>query len=164
MPAVWTPDGQALAVVGALETISVTPVVDADPDYSDGDVLGSVMEFANAVRMDGGSGYVTSVRITSKTANAQPVDLLLFSADPTNTTWTDNAAVAVNAADLAFLVGVVPVNSWHALGTPSVGYKECGVPFKLASGTSLWGVLIARGTVAIGAVDDVVVEIGLDQN
>lgn len=151
-------------VGGNLLVIAVTPAVEATPDYSTGDVLGGKMTLANAARVSAGTGYIVGVRITSQADITVPIDVIFFKADPTNTTWTENAAVAVHASDLTMIVGAVQVFNWFDLGTPVVGFAECRIPFDLASGTSLYAVMIARGTINLASTTDIIIEVTVDRN
>lgn len=156
-------EGHLGEIGGNLLTIAVTPTIQAAA-YIAGDVVGGKNALANAARVAGGSGYITGVRITSKADVTAPIDVLLFRADPTNTTWTENGAVAVHADDLAALVGAVQVFNWFDLGTPVVGVAECRIPYDIASGTSLHFALVMRGGVTFASTSDLVVEVSVDRN
>lgn len=151
-------------VGGNLLTISVTPTVEATPDYSSGDVMGGKMTLANAARVSAGTGYIVGVRIASLADITVPIDVIFFKADPTNTTWTENSAVALNASDATMLVGAVQVFNWFDLGTPVVGFAECRIPFDIASGTSLYAVMIPRGTINLASASDIIIEVTVDRN
>lgn len=131
---------------GDVYSLTAIPVVSTTP-YTAGDVVGTKMTLANASRLAAGSGIVQALMLHSKGALTGPFDVLLFSADPTNSTFTDNAALAVNAADFDKLIGVVHVTDWTSLGTPSLGQAlSLGLPFKLPANNTLFAVIVARGT------------------
>lgn len=151
-----TPAGEAYIgkAGGDLLSASATPTVSTTA-YSTGDVIGTKMSLANMARLAAGPGIVQSIILNSKSSQTGAVDLLLFSADPSASTFTDNAALAINAADEGKLIGVVHLTDWTNLGTPSVAQSHNpGIAFKLPSGTSLYGVLVARSTPTLASTSD----------
>lgn len=122
--------------------------------YASGDVIGTKMTFTSAVIAAGGSGLIQAAMINSKTAQTTAVDLILFNADPSNSTFTDNAALSVNAADFDKVIGVAHITDWTSLGTPSLAQaNNLAMPYTLA-GTSLYGVLVARAAITLGSASD----------
>jgi hypothetical protein len=92
------------------------------------------------------------------------MDLLLLNAAPAGGTITDRVAVAIAAADLAKVVGVLHLTDTTLLGAsaPSVVQATAVVmPCDLQAGTSLYGVLITRTAVTLGSTTDVVVSLNL---
>jgi hypothetical protein len=149
---------------GNVVVITQSPTVSSSPAYSTGDVIGTKLTFAAAVLAAGGSGLVQAVQINCKSAQTGAVDLILFNADPSASTFTDNAALAVNAADFDKVIGVVHIADWTNLGTPSVAQAgNLAVPFSLVA-TSLFGVLVARSTPTLGSTSDITVGLRVIRN
>jgi hypothetical protein len=139
---------------GDVLTATSTPTVSTSA-YASGDVIGSKMTLTGMARVAGGAGIVQSIILNSKSAQTGAVDLLLFSADPSSSTFTDNAALSVNAADFDKLIGVAHITDWTNLGTPSVAQWHTGnLAFDLASGTTLYAVLVARSTPTLASTSD----------
>lgn len=160
-------DTDPTEVVGYLNTVAVTPTVSATPDYSAGDAVGGVMTFAAILRDDAKSGYVVSARITAKTAatSMAQIDVLIFNANPSASTVTDNSAFVLADADRAKLKGVIKVTSFDVAGTSaSIGYAEGRVPATGAVADDLYAVMVARGAINLGATDDLILELTVDQN
>lgn len=132
---------------GDVFALTAAPTVSTTA-YAAGDVVGTKMTLAGATRLAAGSGIVQALLLHSKGALTGSFDVLLFSADPSASTFTDNAALALNVADFDKLIGIVHITDWTSLGTPSLGQAlSLGLPFKLAaSNSSLYAVLVARGT------------------
>lgn len=154
-------------VIGYLNAVPVTPTVSATPDYSAGDTVGGVMTFAGILRADGETSYAVSAVITAKTAAASmaQIDILIFNANPSASTATDNAAFVLADADRSKLKGVIRVTSFDVVGaTAAMGYAEGRVPVTGAAADDLYAVMVARGTINLGATDDLVVELAVDQN
>ena len=149
---------------GNIIAISQSPTVSASPAYSSGDVIGAKLTFAAAVLAAGGSGLVQSVTIDCKSAQTGAMDLILFNADPSASTFTDNAALAVNAADFDKVVAVVHISDWTNLGTPSFAQgQNLAMPFTLV-GPSLFGVLVARSTPTLGSTSDLTISANVIRN
>lgn len=140
--------GDVLTAPGSTPTVSTTA-------YASGNVVGSLITFTGAARLAAGSGLIQAASVMSKSAQTAALDLLIFSANPSASTFTDKAAVAINAADLDKLVGVIHLTDWSALGTASIAQAVGGgLPFKLASGTSIYGVLVARAAITLASTSD----------
>ncbi len=123
--------------------------------YVAGNVLGAKFTLPNAARLAGGAGLIQSASILCKSANTAAVDLILFSADPTNSTFTDKTALAINAADYAKIVGVIHLTDWTSLGTAALGQNlAVGLPFRVPAGSDLFAVMVARGAVTLGSTAD----------
>lgn len=145
---VWNAAGVSIAT--ASPTVSTTP-------YSSGDVIGSKMTFAGMARDAGGSGLVQMVNIFSKSAQTFACELWLFHTDPAASTFTDNGAFVLNAADFDKVAAVVPISSWYAAGGPSFAEAaQLAMPYKLASAqVDMQGVLVARATPTLTSISDI---------
>lgn len=138
--------GADVLTVFAIPTVSTTA-------YVSGDVIGSKMSFANMVRLAGGAGLLALATLACKSAQTSAVDLLLFGSDP-STTFVDNAPLALAAADYDKLIGVLHITDWTNLGTPSFAQVSANLPFDLAAGTTIYGVLVARASMTLASVND----------
>ncbi len=144
---------------GAVGVLSQTPVVSASPDYSTGDCIGSLLTFQPVVLAAGHDGTIQSVTVNCKVANTAAMDLMLFNANPSASTFTDNSAPAVHANDLAKVIGVVNITKWTSVGSNSQSMGEANnlaFPVELAT-TAAYGVLVARGTVNLASTSDITV-------
>jgi hypothetical protein len=166
-PFVWASDAalptgtNLIGSVAPPGTVHLTaaPAVTAGA-YTTGMVVGGLITLAGAARVNNGSGTIQNLLITLKTALTAQFDVLIFDTQPTNSTFTDNSALAVNVADLPFLCGVAHCNDLTSLGTPqALQMANNGLPFKLsAASTSLYAVIVIRGaetlasTSAIGLI------------
>jgi len=146
------------AVGGTTAVATATPTVSTTA-YASGDVIGAKLTFANIGRVAAGTGLIQDVTILCKSAQTFACDLVLFKADPTNSTFTDNAALAVHASDLPNVIGAIPISTWTNLGTPSIAQaSQLARAYALASGvTSMFGVLVSRGTPNLASTSDITV-------
>jgi len=166
LPAVLTAGEAHLGEVGSKTVLAEqTPTVSTTPAYSVGDLVGGKLTFAGAARIAAGSGRVATVTVTDKGKQSQDLDLVLFDADPSGTTFTDNAAFAPADADLVKIAGVIPIREWGGFSDNSAGCaRAVGLAFKLPAGTSLYGALVARGTPTFASTSDLSVRLAIEQN
>lgn len=157
-------EGGAGAVVGLLNTVAVTPAVAAD-GHATGECIGPIMTFAAVARADGKTGYITAAQAITKVANTVQIDLFVFNASPTNSTTADSGAFALHADDMAKLIGVIPISSWYAGGTPGVGFNDtCRVPVDGQAADDVYVVAVARGTITFTGTSDITFKLTMDQN
>ncbi|MGH9808832.1 MAG: hypothetical protein ACRD9W_16560, partial [Terriglobia bacterium] len=137
---------------------TVTPTVTSNGAYASGNELGGLMTFAVG---GAGSGTLMSMRVTSKSVLTTTVQAYVFSANPSNSTWTDKAAPAINAADIASLLCVVPLIPYSGLGTHTIwDAGAIGAQFVAAN---LYVVLIAvaPATLTSASTTDITVQLGV---
>lgn len=136
------------------------PTITASSAYAAGNVVGALLTFAGMARVAGQGGILQSAILRDKAGQAVSYDLFLFDAAPT--TPTDKTAIGLVAADLAKCIGVVSL-SGEALGAAStmgvITASGLGLAFKLTSGTTLYGILVTRGTPTYASTSDVSVDL-----
>ncbi len=159
-----TADGRVVQeVITQGISISQSPTVTAGA-YSANDVVGGLLTFASAAAIYGGGGVVKDLIIIDDAGQDAPLELWLFNA--TFTAIADNGAWDPSQADLRKLVAIISTadGSYFDAGTESVARVEASQRYDLASGTSLFGQLVTRGTPSYSATDDVTVILGLLQD
>lgn len=134
------------AITAIRAVLSATPTISASPVYSTGDSVGGLLSFTNAVAYSGGSGVIENVIIKDLAKQDAELDLILFDTNPTNTTPTDNAALDIHDTDLATVIAIINISTYADFSDNSVGqsYPVGGLPFKLTTGTTLYGLLVNR--------------------
>lgn len=153
----------ALVMNGNNVVISVTPTLSATPDYAQDDVLGGLMTIQNATRVAAGGGTLKAITVSSKVA-AGNVRVIFFKSNPSATTFTDNAVLALNTADYDKVLAHFDITDWADLGTPDIGTKTTELPFQLASGSNLYAVAVARATLNIESTSDLTFNFGIKQD
>jgi hypothetical protein len=139
-----------------------TAVVTASSAYASGNAVGAKRTFSSMARATGQGGLLQSVIVRDKAGQNVNYDLILFDADPTNTTVTDKSAVAVNTADLAKIIGVVQLSGIVLGASSTMGVLTAagvGLAYKLTSGTTIYGILVTRGAPTYASTTDVSVEL-----
>lgn len=128
----WPIDGHGFDV-------AVSPTVTAGA-YSAGDIMGGLMTFPVA-RANDKLVCITGVQASFKVAvMPNPFSVIIFNADPTATTKTDNAAYSLNAADIAKVRKSLAFQTNGILhydhGTPnSISWDGLGLVMAPATGT-----------------------------
>lgn len=151
--------------------VSETPTVDTAA-YATGDLIGTKLEFENALREVKGSGFITGIVIADKGAQTADLDLVIFSSDPSSTTFTDNAAFDIADADLSKIVRVVHFTSTnrfsfadnmvHELNNQLLAVRALDA--NGSTNSTLYGALISRGTPDFVTAGDVTITIGISQD
>lgn len=146
-------------------TISPTVTGSTSPAYAAGDNVGTKLTLADCVALDRPYGEIVSVVLASDSAQTIPFDLFVFNADPSGSTFTDNAAQDIVAADLGKLVGVIHLNDISSLSGASVHQAVNIVPveFRIPSGTSLYAALVARGAMTLANTADLKLNVFIRQ-
>ena len=133
--------------------------------YASGDVLGGKIALT-------GIGYNQPVILRSAVlrcavSTSIAWDLFLFDADPSGSTFTENAAIAVVAADLAKIAGVINFATTDlrlaAAATMGVWTKpDLFMPMRPVTVGALWASIVPRGSITPGAVNAVSLELGFE--
>jgi hypothetical protein len=143
-------------VGGKTVTVCFAPTV-TNNTYAANQLVGGLLTFANLFTSKG-SGILQSVTVNFKTAQTVGFVFFPFSANPSNSTWTDRSAGAINAADVFKARPPISLASPKSnLGTHTV-YSATGLGQPWVTGsTSGWGVLVPEATTAsLGGTADVV--------
>lgn len=133
----------------------VAPPATSAGTYAAGNVLGTKFQFPGVARAAGAASLIQAASVLCKSANTAQIDLIVFSADPTASTFTDKVALNVAPADYDKVIGVVSLSSWTSVGAAALGQNlAVGLPFRLPTGTSLFAVMVARGAIALASTSD----------
>jgi len=140
-------------------TVAVTPTVSATPDYSTGDSIGGLMTVPGIVGADGVGALLAYITGVSKVSIGADIDLIVFNANPSASTFTDNDAVVIDPADLGKIVGKVtlPSAGWVALsGTQVLQAVTTTVPINGQAAASIYVAAVARGVINLGSTSDLI--------
>lgn len=122
--------------------------------YATGDVIGDLSPItADVFRMEGNanvpaSGVLQSIIIKDLSKQSLALDVFIFDANPSATTFTDNSALDIADADIDKVIGVVKIEAsdYFASNDSSVAVKSgIGLPMSTATGTKIWFCLVSRG-------------------
>jgi hypothetical protein len=151
-------------VSGQFVKRQVTPTIQAAA-YAVDNCVGGKLTFTNAARVSGGSGIIQSVQIYCKASTTTLAKTLyLYSADPTATTITDKTAFSFHDTDGGLLIAAIPISASSTQGTPGfMQATQLGIDF-VASGTSLFGVLVEKGAPTYASTSGLIITLGIAQN
>lgn len=157
--------GKIQRIGGFTQVESLTPTIETDA-YVAGDLIGTKLSFANAVRGVGGgsneTGLLQSVIITDLAKQSANLDVVFFDTNPSNTTFTDNAAFDPHDTDLLTIIVVVAVTDWKDFNDNSIGQTlNLAIPFDLGGDTTLYAAIVSRGTPTYASTSDLTVRVGI---
>lgn len=146
--------------------ISASPTVEAAA-YASGDVVGGLVTITNACSARSNRGEIRGVTVFDKAAQGIDLDLIVFSSNPTGTTFTENAAFDPADADLSKIAAVIPVTTHKAFSDNGVSQAknisyafECTVG-SFPNGGTLYTTIVARGTPTYASTSDLTFRIEL---
>lgn len=152
-----------------LVEFSQSPTITSGSAYVVGYAVGGLFTFANAVlgasSSPSQSGKILSVLISDKAKQNAALDLILFDSAPTAP--TDHTAFAPSAADIAKIVGVVSITAamYSSFSANAAAWLNPNLKFFLAAaGTSLYGILVARGTPTYASTSDLQLRLLISQD
>ena len=163
-----TPAGGLIVAAGALtKIITIQPTVEATPDYSAGDLVGGKLTLAGAARVLGGTGTIINLGILSKVDIAVATRVILFKSNPSATTFTENGALSIDAADVDKIFWSIEIAAadFADMGTPEVASKAVNIPFQCLEGSAdLYACMQTDGTINLGSTSDLTFTFGIKQD
>lgn len=158
-------------------TIRPTIAVQATPDYSDGDSVGPLLTLTNFARgVSGGSGIITRFQLRSLINITVQTFVHIFDANPSASTFTDNAALSIHASDRSKLLKTFAIAAadWVAPKGASPWYSveligpSASMPYlyyDLSSGSrEIYCAIEADGTINFSSTGDLAAVISAENN
>lgn len=136
-------DHDPVPIAGRTVELVVTPTISTTA-YANADAIGGLMQFTGAARSGVLSGVIDSVVVADASAQAAPMDLILFNASPGTTTgFADNGVFSIADADLPKVVGRIAIaaTDYVVFGTTANAVAiraSLSTPYVLSGGTTLW--------------------------
>ena len=136
--------------------------------YSSGDVLGSVNTIAGAVNDSKGVSKLDSIVVLDAANQKSAIDLVFFNEAPANSIGADNAAYALNDADLSKVVGRVSVAGADYVSSSTTNAEATLRNIELsmqsiAGSEVLYVAVVSRGTPTYGAATDLIIKLCFEQ-
>lgn len=146
-------------IQGQTADVALSPAVTAAA-YTAGNVVGGLLNFTN-VFGPAFSGRLLDFLVKSKSVNAaNTYKLYLFSQNPTNSTWTDKAAPAINVADIPFLLGAWTTGAADSgLGTETTCQLDNINALIRSVNQNLYGILVCVATPTYASTSDITVSV-----
>lgn len=145
--------------------LTVSPVVDTSA-YATGDLIGSKLTYIPAVRPSTKTGVFIGAVISDLAAQTADMDLVLFSDNPTGTTFTDQAALDIADADLPKVIAVIPFRSTGVYTFADNGVHTTNsvmVPVKSLNST-IYAALVSRGTPTFASSADLKITLAIAED
>lgn len=143
---------------------TTTPTIETNA-YSDGDLIGTLQTVTNATSPTVFGGIIAQVVITDKDAESTNIDVVYFDANPTGTTFTDNAPFDVADADLTKIICVVSVTTHKLFADNGISEAQnVNCPFRTLGTTSIYAAFVAREAVTYTSTSDLSLRTGIYQD
>lgn len=146
------------------KVITVTPTLEASPDYSSGDRMGSLMTLTGACQ-SGRASRLVSVTLVDGSAVGEAVSILFFKSTPTIAS-ADNAALDMTDANAALCVGHVSIATTDYVATSSnkiACLRDLNLVMPSGEGGDLFALIRAGATINIGSASDYVLTFCFEQ-
>jgi len=144
---------------------SATPVLALGGAYTSGDNVGGLLLFTNAFVTPKVAGECRKAQITDAAAQAADMDLILFGDNPSASTFTDNAAQAIAAADRSKIIAIVSITTHCTLSGSSISYRSSiADAVRSTCGGNLYGCLVTRSTPTYVGASDLTVLLDIIQD
>lgn len=136
--------------MGRLVNFSASLTVDTNA-YASGDNVGGKLTITGVPPR----GIIRRVTLTDLAVQGADLDLIVFTENPSGTTFTDNGAMDIADADITKIAGKLALTTDTAFAdsgiTEDAGTRD--LEYQLTSGTTLYCALISRGTPTYAASD-----------
>lgn len=153
----------SLAEMAYARAVSYTPVTDTSA-YAAGDMIGTG---ASALTLFGSeqrkSGLVVGCLVHDYDKQNASLDILLLSANPTSSTFTNNAVLALHDNDFANVIGIIKVYSsdYVSLSAQGIAQTTGTLAYPVASGATVYAVTRCGGTPTYTAADSLTITLVL---
>ena len=117
--------------------------------YADGDVIGNKIFIENIMLLFPGEATLMSITAQDLDAQDAALEVIIWSSNPTGTTFTDDAALDIADADLPKHCGSANIadTDYKSYTDNSVGtVRNIGLPIGTDTQNDLWMTLVSRGT------------------
>jgi hypothetical protein len=156
------------SIIGKSKNITVTPTIDTNI-YASGDLVGTKLTLSNALRAQTGRGRIVSVTLVDQAKQSAALDVVFFNANPSGTTFTDNAALDVADADALKYAGHVSIvaGNYAAFADNSaatVVVSGAGIQVTATDSSTLYACLVSRATPTYAAATDLQLTVGIVQD
>jgi len=142
------------------------PTIDTNA-YANGDTVGGLQTLLDAVNYDELGGYIHSITVIDETGTPTDGFFVFFSEDPGDSTFTDNAALAIHANDRDKILGFVPVTTedYFPIGGVYVAsLRGIGLTFQLTtSNQNLYVAYVATEAATYSGANDLIFKYGVAQ-
>jgi hypothetical protein len=154
-----------MAITSSDDSVTVA----AGGQYSANDVVGGLLSISNVIGNGAKKGafLLRNIVLSDKANLGAATDVILFNANPSASTFVDNAALAIAAADSIKVIGCfnIATGDYFALGSQKVAVKTgLSLIGELEAATQdLYFVVVTRGTPTYVNTNDLQIIFGLEE-
>jgi len=153
--------GTPMAAVGTGECIKLNPVVTAGL-YAANDIIGGKLTLANAARIAGGLTRLENILITDRANQKAAGFILIFDADPTAATLTNDGPLTLSTDDFK-VVARIDVSAASYLSVGSTPKAVADIPYagrlmKAVGSRNLYAVFVTTSTPTYAATTDIQIQ------
>lgn len=161
---VTTPTGTPLAAIGSGTCIKINPTVTAGA-YAANDIVGGKLTITDAARVSGGLVRLENIVITDRANQKAGGYILLFDADPTAATLTNDGPLTLSTDDFK-VVARIDVSAADYISLGSTPKAVADIPYsgrlmKTVGSKNLYAVFVTIGTPTYAAATDVQIQFNL---
>jgi len=144
--------------------VTIAPTISTSA-YSTGYCIGGKQEI-DILATSNGTGTLVSIQIIEEGNQAAPIDILLFSADPSSGTYADHATPTYATSDMAKAMHTISVTSYKTYGGYSIADTGLlGLDLVGTGGnTKLYIVAIIRASATYNTANSIWFNVGIYQN
>lgn len=156
----------AQVIISSSRTLNATPTIDT-AIYASGDLLGTKMTFAGAAKEGVGSGTIHTVVLSDLDKESANVDLIIFNANPSATTFTNNAALDIDDADLSKIACIISITTHATFSDNGISYANgtnCVFEIADAATPTLYAALVVRATPTYTTAADLTLRLSILQD
>jgi hypothetical protein len=107
-------------------------------------------------------GYlIQSVALVDQASQRAAIDVVFFNADPSATTFTDQAALDIADADMDKIAGVASVTTYASFADNAFGQATNLGIVAVQPGDTLYACLVSRGAPTYAAANDLRLRVGV---
>lgn len=155
-----------LRVDGGQSFDAYIPVTSGIIAYGAGDVIGGILEVANAARASGAGGMITEVELIIEDDGtggwaADAAQVWLFNSSPANGVYTNDTAFSLHADDRGDLIDVIPLDTFIEGGASSVLKASNVNKTYRVDVTSMYAVIVGIPAITPDQTDAITLRIGM---
>lgn len=155
-----------LNIGGFTAVVAPTVTVSTSPAYTAGDCVGGKLTLSGIVRTPG-TALLQSLFMVDTSNQKAALELIIFNADPSATTFTDNGALSINAADVSKIVRRISIATTDYVTIDTKAFADISPGGKVltpSSGTDMYACLVAVGTPTYAATTALALKAGVLQD
>jgi hypothetical protein len=145
-----------------LMRITSRPTITGGTAYTAGDSVGGLLTLTGATDNSNHTVYLDSLTIVDESNQKAAFTIILFDTNPSASTFTNDGATALNAADTPSIAGIISVAATDYVTVDSKAYVSySGIGLQLKPTTNVaYANVVAAGAPTYTGTDDLILHFG----